>query len=302
MTRQEKDTWEQKMGVKTARYEFEKLFDEYEKITSKEEFLKFKAKYADQLKFNEIDETDCSIDYPYETTYYASVMNNKGIFKVGLSLFKQTREGQVIVLDGNMRKLENISAYANDKTVIISSKLKSTSGNSDQSIVIYNFSEFDPSGNNNWWWINKGYGSDRKLLNELKVNKWAYWVTTRVYNNYTHLVETRITTGYRAFLRQYGLKKGIFGWNNFSTTYVCNNLVCQINGEKLKITGSQSMSPEVSPEYQWEIKKDEMTFNAYYEFRDTFFFPTPSITMEADLSCRGFEGRLTHVYYNLPFR
>ena len=68
MTRQEKDAWEQKIGLKSARYEFSILFDEYEKLTSKEEFLKFKSKYAAQLKFNEMDESDCSIDYPYEST------------------------------------------------------------------------------------------------------------------------------------------------------------------------------------------------------------------------------------------
>lgn len=64
MSRQEKDAWEQKIGLKSARAEFDQLFDEYEKLTTKEAFLKFKAKYADKLKFNEMDETDCSIDYP----------------------------------------------------------------------------------------------------------------------------------------------------------------------------------------------------------------------------------------------
>lgn len=87
MTRQEKDAWEQQMGLKSARAEFDKLFDEYEKLTSKEEFLKFKSKYADQLKFNEMDETDCSIDYPYISTFFRPVLNNNGVFKVGLSLF-----------------------------------------------------------------------------------------------------------------------------------------------------------------------------------------------------------------------
>jgi hypothetical protein len=302
MSREEKDAWEQKIGLKSARFEFEKLFDEYEKLTNKEEFLKFKAKYTDQLKFNEMDETDCSISYPYEYSYYVPIMNNKGIFKVGLSLFKQSIDGQIIVLDGDMKKLENPQAYSNDKTMIISSKLKSTSGNSNQSLIINNFAEFDPSYHNNPWWINENYGSDRKLLNELKVNKWAYWETTRVYNDPTHLVETRITTGYRAFLRQYSLKKGLFGWNSFYTTYTCNNLTCQINANSIIwITGAQSTSPEVKPEYNWEIYTEERTFNTWWEYSDTDLYPTPNIKMEADLSCRGFEGRLTHVYHNLPF-
>ncbi len=83
MTRQEKDAWEQQMGFKSARSGFEKLFDEYETVSTKEEFLAFKKKYSTQLKFNEMDETDCSIDYPYTCTYYTSVMNNEGVFKWG---------------------------------------------------------------------------------------------------------------------------------------------------------------------------------------------------------------------------
>lgn len=302
MTRKEKEAWEQKMGVTTARHEFDKLFDEYDKIDSKDGFLKFKAKYASQLKFNESDEMDCSINYPYEDSYYASVMNKKGIFKVGLSLFKQTLNGQVIALDGNRKKLDNPAAYLNDKTVFISTNLKSTSGNSDQSLVIYDFAEFDPSRNKNRWWINDGYGSDRKLLNELKVNKWLYWETTRIYNNPVILSETRVTTGYRAFLRQYGLKKSLFGWNSYYTNYICNNLVCQVDGVKLFITGSNSESPEVKPEYNWEIKKAESTYRyCNPQYIDSYMYPTPSLRMEADLSCRGFDGRLTHVKYNLPF-
>jgi hypothetical protein len=300
MSRNEKDLWEQKNGFKSARSEFYSLFDEYEKLTSKDEFLKFKAKNATQLKFNEMDETDCSIDYPYECTYYASIMNNKGIFKIGRSLFKQTLRGQVIALDGDMRKLDNPSAFPDDKTIISPSLLKSTSAEKNESILINDFAAFDPSGNSNRWWINSGYGSDRKLLNELKVNRWVYWNVTQ---EPRRLTET-IIQGYRVFLRQYGLKKGTFGWNTYNTSYTCQNLNCQIDGGPINnVNGAISISPEVKPEHNWEIKYYETTYSIInYYISDPSYLNIPSIRMEADLSCRGFEGRITHVNYNLPFQ
>ncbi len=299
MSRTEKDAWEQKIGLKSARYEFDKLFDDYEKIKTKEEFLSFKVKNAEKLKFNEMDEEDCSIDYPYECSYYAAIMNNEGIFKVGLSLFKQTLQGQFIVLDGDRMKLTNPTAFPGDKTIISPSLLKSTLEDKNESIVIYDFPDFDPSPYKTRWWINYGYGSDRKLLNELKVNRWVYWNTAIV----SGTLKAHVNQGYRVFLRQYGLKKGTFGWNTFNSTYVCQNLSCQINGgTKESITGANSISPEVKPEYHWEISYFETSWDVYnYPVNNPPYLNIPTITMEADLSCRGFEGRITHVNYNLPF-
>ena len=302
MTRQEKDVWEQQIGFKSARAGFEKLFDEYETLSSKEEFLAFKKKYSAQLKFNEMDETDCSIDYPYACTYYASVMNSNGVFKVGLSLFKYTRDNQIIVLDGDLNKLKNIAEFAEDKNVIISTNLKSTAEYKSESVLLHDFPEFDPSGRGDRWWLNYGYGSDRKLLNELKVVNWVYWETVRVYDNPLSLSKTTVTKGYRVYLRQYGLKKGTFGWNTYYTTYVCQNLECQIDGgSKFSVTGAISVSPEVKPEYNWAIKSFEYTSVYSYSSGDISYLSNPTVKMEADLSCRGFDGRLTHVYYNLPF-
>ena len=299
MNRKGKDAWEQKIGLKSARYEFDILFDEYEKLTSKEDFLKFKGKYSDRLKFNEIDETDCSINYPYESSYYASVMNNKGIFKVGISLFQYTKEKQIIVLDGDMNKLKNLSAYSNDKNIIGYTKLKD--GSINQTDLLADFAAFDPSPNSNSWWINYGYGSDRKLLNELKVDKWVYWTTVKVSAPYSTL-KTTVTKGYRIYLRQYGLKKGTFGWNSYWTSYICQNLVCQVNAStKFTVTGIPSESPEVKPVYIWDIKRFEITTEYLMSSGDQTYYPTPPVSMEADLSCRGFNGRLTNVSYNTPF-
>ncbi len=282
MSRQEKDVWEQKIGLKSARYEFDKLFDEYEKLTSKDEFLKFKSKYADKLKFNEMDETDCSIDYPYECSFYRSVMNNRGIFKVGLSLFQYTKENQIIVLDGDMKKLENLSAFANDETVLISTKLKS-GGRNDIDNLITDFPNFDPSNNNNRWWINGD--KDRKLLNELKINKWVIWNQPVVGG------PTTVTKGFRFYFRQYGLKKGTFGWNNYSTVYEFKNVKKKV-GSGITINWNYEnggTSPEVKPDWIWNIHQAQYigTFSGY---TDLNYWPTPMFSMQADVKSRGFAG------------
>ncbi|MDP2890863.1 MAG: DUF4848 domain-containing protein [Bacteroidota bacterium] len=269
MSRQEKDVWEQKIGLKSARAEFNQIFDEYEKLTTKEEFLKFKAKYADKLKFNEMDESDCSIDYPYECSYYRSIMNNKGIFKVGLSLCQYTRENQIIVLDGDMKKLENLNAYSNDKNILVSVHLKD-GGINNQTDLIADFPGFDPSNNNNRWWINGD--KDRKLLNELKVAKMVSW------NQPVAGGPVYTTKSCNFYLRQYGLKKGTFGWNNYSTVYELKNAVIKVqNLQTVNVTFSNGgTSPEVKPDYVWDLYffKESMTYtwlNLNY-LRPTFSF------------------------------
>lgn len=272
MTRQEKDTWEQKIGLKSARYEFSMLFDEYEKLTSKEEFLKFKSKYADQLKFNEMDETDCSIDYPYESTYYASVMNNKGIFKVGMSLFKYTKENQIIVLDGDMKKLENLSAYANDKTVLVSTKLKDGGENLAHNCL-------DNFGN---WQYMEGI-SDRRLINEIWINEWVYW-------NHPYGSPTYVTKGYKFYLHQASQKYTWLGrWTNYSTTYVAQNILVKVGSDPtMQCVGGTS--PEVDPDYDWDIKSYQ-TNMTYSGGADLNYLARPLISLQADVSCRGFDGK-----------
>jgi len=271
MTRQEKDAWEQKIGLKSARYEFDILFDEYEKLASKEEFLKFKSKYADQLKFNEMDETDCSIDYPYESTYYASVMNNKGIFKVGLSLFKYTKENQIIVLDGDMKKLENLSAYANDKTVLVSKKLKD-GGQYTSNSCLENFG--------NWHYVS-GI-TDRRLINEIWINEWVYW-------NHPYGSPTYVTKGFQYYLHQASQKNTLLGgWSNYSTTYVAQNVLWKA-GSGVTMQAYCGTSPEVNPDFNWIIYTYE-TNQTYSGGADLNYLPRPLFSIQADVSCRGFDG------------
>jgi hypothetical protein len=285
MSRQEKDVWEQKIGLKSARFEFDNLFAEYEKLASKDDFLKFKAKYKNQLKFNEMDETDCSIDYPYICSYYRAIMNTKGLFKVGLSICQYTKDYQIIVLDGDFKKLQNLSAYSDDKSVIVSTSLKS-GGINNATDLISDFPGFDPSGNNNRWWINTS--GDRKLLNELKVAKMVSW------NQPVPGGPVYTTKSCNFYLRQYGLKKGLFGWNNYSTVYELKNPVIKVDilPTVNVIFSNGGTSPETSPDYVWNLYffQESMTYtwlNLNY-LRPTFSF-------QGNVNSRGLDWGLIYI-------
>lgn len=288
MSRTEKDAWEQKIGLKSARYEFDKLFDEYDKLASYEEFVKFKAKYSKQLKFNEMDETDCSIDYPYVCSYYRTIMNYKGIFKVGLSLCQYTNENQIIVLDGNMNKLLNLDNYADDKSIIISTKLKD-GGVNNETELISEFASFDPSNNNNRWWINSA--KDRKLLNELKVAKMVSW------NQPVAGGPIYTTKSCSFYLRQYGLKKSWLGyWKSYSTVYEFKNPVIKVQNlptVNVNFTNGGT-SPETSSDYIWNL----------YDFQEVMTYTwlnlsylRPIFSMQGDVSSRGFNGVPTFIQW-----
>ena len=288
MSRQEKDVWEQQIGLKSARFEFDNLFAEYEKLASKDDFLKFKAKYKNQLKFNEMDETDCSIDYPYACSYFSSVMNNNGIFKVGLSLFQFTKESQIIVLDGDMKKLQNLSAYANDKNVIINSKLKSTQNESDN--LLSQFDTDNPFGAPNVWWTS----GDRRLNNQLRWLKYLYVLT----NDGTWYT---VRYGYVYYLRQESHTHTWLGWNTYFTTYQFKNVIykCGSLPTGAAIFPNGGESPEVKPQYTWNIYRNETISQILLSGIDPLFngITRPLFSLQGFVSCRGFNGVLNDINF-----
>jgi hypothetical protein len=162
MTKTEKEAWETQLGFKSARAEFDKLFDEYDKLESYQDFLTFKKRNSDNLKFNESDPDDCSIDYPFATKYFTPVINTKGIYKVGRTIVKYTSDNQIAILDGDINKLNNLNSAVNDKMIISIPQLKSSEITS-----IHNFPEDNPTPNDPNPWHRKPGISDRKLKNEL---------------------------------------------------------------------------------------------------------------------------------------
>lgn len=292
MSRQEKEAWDQNMGLKSARAEFDKLYDEYEKLTSKEEFLKFKSKYAGQLKFNEMDETDCSIDYPYIETSFTPILNNHGVFKVGLSILCYTNESQIIILDGDLNKLNNLNAYIDDKNVLITRQLKSTT--ESQNTLISDFGSYNPfpgQSGQRWW-----TSGDRRLLNELRYEKWAIWVSEDSFN-YIYNV------GHKYYMRQLGQKKTWLGWNNYNTIYEINSPRRKVeNNPTVNVPLNIDISPEVYGEYPWILFSDERLV-----YISKFNYSGPSaieyisqipFSFDSYVTFRGFNGTLYYLKYN----
>jgi hypothetical protein len=200
-------------------------------------------------------------------------MNSKGVFKVGLSLFKYTRNNQIIVLDGDLNKLANIALYSNDKNVLISTTLKS-GGRNDSDDIIDNF------GN----WVTQG---DRRLLNELRISKWVIW------NQPVEGGPTYTTKGYNFYLKQRGQKHSWLGWKNYSTVYLFKNpfFRCGSGPTASPLYSNGGTSAEISPDCNWNIYAYEI-YPTYSGGADLNYLPTPLFSLQADVSFRGFDGIL----------
>ncbi len=205
---------------------------------------------------------------------------------MGLSLFKYTRDNQIIVLDGDLNKLKNIAEYADDPHVLISTSLKS-GGTDDQTDLIDDFGRYnpDPQSSDRWW-----TQGDRRLLNELKVDKWVSW------NQPVEGGPVYTTKGYRFYLRQYALKKGTFGWNSYKTVYELKNALIRVGDlpSVYPLYANGGTSPEVKPDYKWELYMYET--NITYSYINTDFL-RPTFSMQGDVSCRGFDGDLTFIQH-----
>ncbi len=160
-------------------------------MESYEEFLAFKERNQSKLKFNELDEDDCSIDYPFATGYFLPILNLDGIYKAGKSIIKYTKDDQIVIADGDLNKLENLSAFMDDDMVIVMPKLKSGSYSTNG---IHWFPEDDPLTGNSVW--HKKYNiSKRRINHQLVSDQWLIWESQYVWKN-----------GYRIYLNQRGQK------------------------------------------------------------------------------------------------
>ncbi len=269
MTRPEKEAWEAQMGFKSARVEYDRLYDEYDKLESYEAFLSFKQKHQDELMFNETDEDDCSIDYPYNTNFFRPVLNNKGLLKIGSTVIKYMKDKQVTVFDGDMNKVDNWQEYLSDPMVKVSNMLKSLDRQSQ-----YTFPEDDPAGNNSAWHMRDGI-SDRRFLNEI----WCERETVHIYDAPFWHYDSYLTV----YLNQRGQKKSWGKWRNYNTVFGTREISCKINSSYSNVEyydWHSYMSPETS-----SINFILYT-NYVYSQTDTYQ-PIPTVKFSADVTFRG---------------
>lgn len=276
MSRQEKDAWEQRIGLKSARAEFDNYFDEYQKLTTIEELLKFRAQHGDHLNFNEFDETDYSIDYPFLRTFLFPLLNQNGIVKIGQSVFKYTKEKRIIILDGDVSMISHaLKQNFSSKNIIVDGRseyLKATTTDYITDFASwYNQNQWGISGNNYL-----KYSSDRRLLNELRCERFTYLNYSNTYNG-----------GYRIFLYQKAQKKAIV-WVNYSTQYSVGLIVYKENGVVLVNDPGTHTTGEISPSCTFNIYARDVIYNQWNEpSLSSVLRPTP-MYLSCDVSCRGF--------------
>ena len=280
MNTMEKESWEQQIGFKSARSDFDALFDEYDKLESYEEFLAFKERNQSKLKFNEMDEDDCSIDYPFATLHFIPVINNRGVVKIGESLIKYTKEDHFVIKNGDINILNNLQSNLDNENVIIFPRLKAAYNEDD---LIHNFPEdnpFYPYPNDAW----HKKTSRRRLLNELRIDR--YWVSYKDANWVEYWVR-----GYYVNFKQKAQKYSWGKWRNYSTRYTFDKLKKQIGSESIKeydpytppVSGSVSPSATVRLHHYWSAP----IYGGVPPLLDI-----PAISFSAQTSCQGFDGVL----------
>ncbi|WP_430973453.1 DUF4848 domain-containing protein [Sunxiuqinia rutila] len=279
MTRDEREAWDARMGFKSAYADFERLFDEYEKLGSQEEFLAFKKKYQNRLTFNDADPTDNSIDYPFISTAFTPVLNQDGMMKIGKSVYQYTKTNRISVYDGDLNKLANLDQYINDDMVDITTNLKSTGS---QTTLLDDFGDNNPDRSGNRWWT-KG---KRRLLNELKIERINTW-----HHDYVWYRQVKV------YFEQRGQKKGTFGWNDYRTVYQFSEMYFRIGSEQSRY-GSGDTSAEVRPSAKVTLVSygDEVTVAPN---TTPPYLSLPTVSMKCNTTFRGFDGVMDPLDHNV---
>ena len=266
MTKEEKRTWEDKMGFKSASANFDALFDEYDKIESQEEFIKFKQKHEGELIFNEKDPDDWSIDYPFQTRYFFPILNQDGIYKIGNSLVKYTPKNQIIALDGDMTKINDIESYKNDERLVLLPSLKSVDLNDKHIYDSFEDDNIDP-GVFDVWSYNPD--RDRRLRNEL----WR--------ENYWYEFNGVTSSGWKIVFYQKGQKENWRGkFKDYKTVYGVQNVTIKVGTYPTHNyhTNNPSYTGEVYDSVREFASAHQNGSNSLYYYRPSVIFSTETIS------------------------
>ena len=285
MTTAEKEAWENQIGYKSARAEFDALFEKYDKLKSYEEFLVFKEKNRDKLKFNEKDPDDCSIDYPFATVYFTPVLNSEGVYKVGRSIIKYTLDDHIVIADGDVNKLNNLDIFMHDKMVITMPKLKSLS---NKFTDIHFFPEDHPrkdEGYNSVWHTKAGI-SNRRINHKLFAEQ--YYFSDWDYNTNSYYW----VNGIKIALNQRGQKYSVFKWRDHETSYGISNIKVKVGSEPVWEDNRTYTSGQVKPSINF------LLYHAWsvLPFQPDSYISVPVVNFAAKVTFQGFGFDISDYY------
>jgi len=122
-TREALDNWEQQIGFKSSRNEYEEILDEYEKITSEEELRIFKNNVDEKITFDKDDfpvsNVGGIVTYVLENKYSSCIIGDYiHVFKDGLQIvFPIDRIGEIESIINNPIENESEGILVNKMTV-----------------------------------------------------------------------------------------------------------------------------------------------------------------------------------------
>ena len=231
MTAKEVEVWENKLGFKSAKTYFDPIFKEAEQATTLEDIVAFKKKYQDVLKWNENDLTDYTFDYPFYNTNFVSLMSKDGIFKIGKSLFKYSKENRITILNGDISKLKDALKIENETDNIRILGKKDDLKSINTRIGLTNFDgQYGADGSPEDDWCN--WSSSRKMKTGLQFEEFVYENSYGTYDGY-----------YVIFLWQRAQKKVLGVWVNYAVYYRVGNIVYKEDGiTKASLAGYSTSS------------------------------------------------------------
>lgn len=136
---------------------------------------------------------------------------------------------------------------------------------------LHSFPEYDPKTGNNEW-HRKNNIDNRKLKNQLYIDRYTVWVAENVY-----------ISGYWVYLNQRGQKISWGSWVNYTTAYGITQIKSQIGDGPTRQDVRTHISADFNPSVNFYLENYEITTPYYIGY-----LAIPNINFAAKVSFRGF--------------
>lgn len=229
MRESELDKWESSLGFKSLRTVINEANEEFGELESESDLLAWKEKYKDVVELRDSTVTELITDRESQV-----LSNRSGEYMIGATLVKTYPDKVVKILDGDRDKL------------VIAASL--TESNLEAGIVI------ETIGNENLPFTNQiapqFCTGGRRLNSKLEIDKRRVYITYDIKMDCTPTINNFCRTV--IWVRVYGQKKNIFGWNKYKTQYNADNIRFALNdnGDLYPMDGAVYSYTSSSDEYE----------------------------------------------------